>query len=108
MEEQYGEFTKYMHKGLTRRYYKDVYDGIKDCMKNATLFDDRTLKSKDYYVRYGATCVLHGKNDTGIMLNIDPSGYVTLYYGNTKTWKQLKKIIKILEAEPDTTEDAGL
>ena len=108
MEEQYGEFTKYIHKGLTRRYYKDVYDGIKDCMKNATQFDDRTLKSKDYYVRYGATCVLHGKNDTGIMLNIDTSGYVTLYYGNTKTWKQLKKIIKILEAEPDTTEDAGL
>lgn len=106
MEEQYGAFTKYVHKSFTRRYYKDVYDGIKDCMADAKQFTDRDIK--DGWLSVGATCILHGKNNTGIMLNIGSSGNVTLYYGKTDTMEGIKELQKILEEIPDTTEDAGL
>ena len=107
MESQYGEFTRYLAKDLTRRYYKDMYDAIKNSMEGAKQFTYREL-GKDTYLSDCAVCVLHGKNNTGIMLMIDSSESVTLFYGKTDAVERIEAIQKALEAIPDDKEDAGI
>ena len=107
MEAQYGEFTRYLAKDLTRRYYKDMYDVIKTSMEGAKQFTYREL-GKDTFLSDCALCVLRGKNDTGIMLMISSSESVTLFYGKTDTIDRIEAIRKSLEAIPDDKEDAGI
>jgi len=107
MEAQYGEFTRYMGKDLTRKYYKDIYDVIKNSMDGAKLYSYREL-GRDLYLSPYAICTLHGKNDTAILLMLDSGGNVTLYYGKTDTLDRIHEIQKALEAMPDDKGDAGI
>lgn len=107
MEAQYGEFTRYLARDLTRRWYKDMYDIIKDSMDGAKVYSYREL-GREIYLNDCAICTLRGKNNTGIMLMIDSSENVTLYYGKTNMMDQVKAIQKVLEAVPDNKEDAGI
>ena len=79
MEAQYGEFTRYLAKDLTRRYYKEMYDGIKDAMAGAKMFGWRDYKkTRDIYLSDYAICTLKGKNDTGIALLVSSSEYIDM------------------------------
>ena len=109
MEAQYGEFTRYLAKDLTRRYYKDMYDGIKDAMAGAKMFGWRDYKkTRDIYLSDYAICTLKGKNDTGIALLVSSSEYTTLFYGKLDTLDRIQKIQEVLEQIPDDKEDAGI
>ena len=107
MEAQYGEFTRYLAKDFTRRYYKETYDAIKNSMEGAKQYKTREL-GKDIYLSDYAICILKGKNNTGIMLMMDTSEYVTLFYGKTDVLDDIAKLQEILEAIPDDREDAGI
>ena len=111
MESQYGEFTRYVNRDFTGRYYKEIYDGVKGVMEGAKTFTYRDFqkeKGKDFWLNTCAICTLTGKNDTGIMLMIDTSGYVTLFYGKKDVLDRLHALQEILEAVPDDKEDAGI
>lgn len=107
MEAQYGEFDRYLAKDFTRRFYKDTYDVIKGSMAGAEMYTYRSLNRDPWLSNY-AICVLHGKNDTGIMLMMDTSENVTLFYGKTDTLRGIREIQTVLEAVPDDREDAGI
>ena len=107
MEAQYGEFTKYLGKELTRKYYKDIYDVIKNSMEGARQYSYREL-GRDLYLSPYAICTLHGKNNTGIMLMLDGNGDMTLFYGKTDTLDRIQELRKALEAMPDDKGDAGI
>ena len=107
LEGQYGEFTRYLAKDLTRNYYKDMYNIIKTSMTGAKQYKYREL-GKDTYLSDYAFCVLRGKNNTGIVLMVNSSEYVTLFYGKTDALEKIADIQKALEAIPDDKEDAGL
>lgn len=107
MEAQYGEFTRYLAKDLTRSYYKDMYSVISASMEGATTYRYREL-GKEIYLNDCAICVLRGKNDTGIMLMIDSSENVTLFYCKTNVLDRINAIEAILKAVPDDKEDAGI
>ena len=110
MEAQYGEFTRYLSKDLTRSYYKDTYQPIKDAMAGAKMFRYRDFRKEDpdLWLSSEAICTLRGKNNTGIMLKIDSNACVTLYFGKTDTLDRIKELQTILEALPDDKEDAGI
>lgn len=107
LEEQYGEFTRYMHKNFSRRSYKGIYDAISGVMQGANIFTFRSL-DKSIYLYIHATCVLRGQNNTGIMLSIDQNEQVTLYYGKTDVWNQVRTLEKKLNTMKVTKDDAGL
>ena len=107
MEAQYGEFTRYLARDLTRRYYGDLYDVIKSSMEGATMYSYRELGRETYLSDY-AICTLRGKNNTGIALLLDSSENVTLFYCKTDMMDKVHAIQEILEAVPDDKEDAGI
>lgn len=107
LESQYGEFTRYLAKDLTRNYYKEMYNIIKTSMTGAKQYRYREL-GRDTYLSDYAFCTLRGKNNTGIALMVSSSEYVTLFYGKTDALEQIGAIQKVLEAVPDDKEDAGL
>ena len=106
MEAQYGEFTRYLARDL-KRWNKDIYNEIKNAMEGATEYKYREL-GKDIYLSDCAICTLRGKNNTGIMLMIDSSQNVTLFYCKTDVLDSIKAVQNILEAVPDDKEDAGI
>ena len=111
MEAQYGEFTRYISKGMTGRSGRDIYPAIKNMMEGAKVYnyrDYRKEKGKDFYLYDCAICTLHGKNNTGLMIMLDTLGYVTVYYGKTDTVERLAELQAALEAVPNDTEDAGI
>lgn len=111
MEAQYGEFTKYIHQALSQRSsYKDIYDGIKATMEGAKKFGYRDFRKvdPDLWLYIYAIATLRGKNNTGIALMVDGSGYVTLFYGKTDALEQIATIQAALEAIPSDKEDAGI
>ena len=107
MESQYGEFTRYLCKSLTRRAYKDMYEIIKASMEGAKLYSYREL-GKEISLSYRAICTLRGKNNTGIMLMINTNENVCLFYGKTDALKKIQAVQKVLESVPDDKEDAGI
>ena len=107
LESQYGEFTRYMAKYMTRKSYKDVYNPIKASMEGAKMFSYREL-GKECYLSTQAICTLQGQNNTGIMLTVESDGEVVLFYGKTDALQRIESIRKILENVPDDKEDAGI
>lgn len=107
MESQYGEFTRYLAKDLTRSYYKDMYSIIKTSMEGAKQYRYREL-GKEIYLSDYAICTLRGKNNTGIMLMVSSSENVVLFYGKTDVLERIEAIQKVLEAIPDDKEDLGI
>ena len=111
MEAQYGEFTRYVSKGMAGRSGRDIYPGIKKIMEGAKQYSDREFQKemgKDFYLSNYAICTLHGKNNTGIMIMIDTSGRVALFFGKTDVMDRIAELQETLEAIPDDTEDAGI
>lgn len=107
LEEQYGEFSRYIHKDFTRRSNKNIYDAISSNMQGATIFNSRSI-DKDTYLSTQATCILHGKNNTGIMITINSSERVTLFYGKTDVWNQIRILQEKLESMKETKDDGGI
>lgn len=106
-EEQYGEFTRYIHKSFSRRSNKEIYNEISGVMNGATVFNSHSV-DKDTYLSTQATCILHGKNNTGIMLCINSTGRVTLFYGKTDVWNQIRLLQEKLESMKEIKEDGGI
>lgn len=106
LEAQYGECTRYIHHEFNK-YEPEAYKEIKNQMEGATVYKTNEL-GKDIHLSVEAICTLHGKNNTGIMLSLSQGGYVTLYYGKLDARDRIEAIQKILEAEPDNTEDVGV
>ena len=108
MEAQYGEFSKYCSKDLKRSWNKDLYNAIKDNISGAKMYKYNEL-GKDIYLTEDVICTLHGKNDTGIMLKVDSTQSVSLFYSKTDALERIQEIQKVLEADPDNhKEDAGV
>ena len=76
-------------------------------MNGATVFNSHSV-DKDTYLGTQATCILHGKNNTGIMLCINNTGRVTLFYGKTDVWNQIRLLQEKLESMKEIKEDGGI
>ena len=106
LEEQYGEFTRYMARDIPR-YYPDLYAEIETDVKDAALFGVQEL-GKDLFLGECIICTIRGEGNTGIMLSIDTNETVTLFYGRTDAQDMIGALEAILDAEPPVLEDAGV
>lgn len=107
LEEQYGEFTRYMSEGIPR-YYDSVYQALKESLDGAKAFGIQDL-GENLYLGEAVLCTLRGADNTGIMLSIDMSETVTLFYGRTDApalISELKEALSVTVTE--TAEDAGV
>lgn len=107
LEEQYGEFTRFVHSNFSNKNYAEVYGAIKDNLKGAKQFKSYEL-GRELYIPVGAVCSLQGKNSTGIILAIDGSGNVTLFYGKLDAHDRILEISDIMESKPDDTGNIGV
>lgn len=106
LEEQYGEFTRYMQEDIPT-YYESLFNEIRDLTEGAVLYGTKELGENAYLGEY-VLCTIRGENDTGIMLSIDMSESVTLFYGKTNATERIRELQEILEAETEIREDAGV
>ncbi len=106
LEEQYGEFNRYLC-GDIPRYYQGVYGEIKTVMDGAAQYSIQEPGYDGYLEEY-AICTIYGTNHTGIMLNTDTSGTVTLFYGRTDTAEMIRELEDAAPAESGIMEDAGV
>ena len=106
LEEQYGEFTRYMQEDIPK-YYPNLYNEIMDLTEDAILYGTQEL-GEDVYLGEYVLCTIRGENNTGIMLSIDMSESVTLYYGKTDAAERIRELQAILEADREIREEAGV
>ena len=81
LEEEYGEFNRYLCEDIPR-YYRDLYGKIAPAMEGAEPYSIREPVYDGYLEEY-VVCTICGTGHTGIMLNMDTGGTVTLFYGRT-------------------------
>ena len=106
LEEAYGEFLKYQSADIPR-YYPELNEKIKGPMTDAVSYTVQELGDGVYLGEY-AICVIHGTNQTGIMLNIDTNETVTLFYGRTDATDLIRALQETATLEPVQMEDAGV
>ena len=106
LEEQYGEFNRYLC-GDIPRYYQSLYEEIKTAMDGAAQYSIRESGYDGYLEEY-AICTIRGTGHTGIMLNMDTSGTVTLFYGRTDAADMIRELEEATPAESGAMEDAGV
>lgn len=106
LEEQYGEFNRYLC-GDIPRYDQSLYGEIKTAMDGAAQYSTREPVYDGYLQEY-AICTIYGTNHTGIMLNTDTGGTVTLFYGRTDAAELIRELEDATPAESGTMEDAGV
>jgi len=106
LEEAYGEFTRYESEEIPL-YYPELNEKIKDVMAGTTSYSILEL-GEDVYLGEYAICTTHGLNNTGIMLNIDTSETVTLFYGRTDAPDLIRALQESPTMEPIVMEDAGV
>jgi len=106
LEEQYGEFNRYLSKDIPR-YYQELYKQIETAMAGAKEF---TVQEPGFDVYLGeyAVCTIRGAENTGIMLNMDTNESVTLFYGRTDASKMIDELQQFMSEKPDNLEDAGV
>ena len=106
LEQQYGEFNRYLC-GDIPRYYQVFYGEIKTAMNGAAQYSIQEPGYDGYLEEY-AICTIYGTNHTGIMLNIDTSGTVTLFYGRTDAAEMIRELEDAAPADSGIMEDAGV
>lgn len=108
LEEQYGDFKRYLHADLSR-YYPDIYSALAPAaMEDAQTFQFEEEGLTERLGEY-AICVMYGADHTGIMLNMDITGNVTLFYGRTDAMEMIRDMqAQMTVAQPENLEDAGV
>lgn len=108
LEAQYGEFKRYMHEDIPR-YYPDIYAALSPAaLESAQSFRFEEPGLDERLGEY-ALCVMYGADHTGIMLNIDLTGNVTLFYGRTDAMAMIRDMQEqMILSEPANMEDAGV
>ena len=106
LEEQYGEFNRYLSKDIPK-YYQELYRQIEPVMNEAKEFKVQE-PDLDVYLGEYAVCTIYGTNDTGIMLNMDANETVTLFYGRTDAAELIRELDSAMGREQAILEDAGV
>ena len=106
LEEQYGEFNRYLSKDIPK-YYQELYRQIEPVMNEAKEFKVQE-PDLDVYLGEYAVCTIYGTNDTGIMLNMDANETVTLFYGRTDAVELIRELDSAMGREQAILEDAGV
>jgi hypothetical protein len=106
LEKQYGEFRRYLQKDIPR-YYPEMFSEIQEAMAGAVEYALQEPGMVGYLGEY-AICTIRGDRNTGIMLNLDTNGIVTLFYGRTDTADMIRELEKALQEETPELEDAGV
>ena len=106
LEEQYGEFNRYLSKDIPK-YYPEVYEQIAPVMNEAKEFQIQEPELDVYLGEY-AICTIYGTNHTGIMLNMDANETVTLFYGRTDAPELIQELDSAMSGEQAILEDAGV
>ena len=106
LENQYGEFRRYLQKDISR-YYPELFSEIKEAMAGAEEYAIQEPGMEGYLGEY-AICTIRGAENTGIMLNIDTNGTVTLFYGRTDAAGMIRELEEALQEETPELEDAGV
>ena len=106
LEQQYGEFNRYLSKDIPR-YYQELCSQIETAMAGAKEF---ALQEPgiDVYLGEYVVCTIHGAENTGIMLNMDTSESVTLFYGRTDAMEMIDELQQSMSETPAVLEDAGV
>ena len=103
IESQYQtKFTMYIPRGLSRnnnKTAKDIYNSIKKRAKDAIEYKSSDLKGEKRTSMNVVLCILHGANNTGIVLGFDGAEKVTLFYGKTDVMKDIMELAAALEKE---------
>lgn len=106
LEAIYGKFSRYLAEGL-ERYEPETAAEIEAAMNGATIFRMMDL-GQEKPLEDCAFCIIRGQEQTGIMLGIDSSENVTLFYGRTDVAGQIDRLRDALENENEQVEEAGL
>ena len=106
LEEQYGEFRRYLCKDIPR-YYPELYAEIGETMRDATEFAVQE-PGMDVYLGEYAVCTIRGAADTGIMLNLDTNESVTLFYGRTDAPELIEELQQHMSESSEALEDIGV
>jgi len=106
LEDQYGEFNRYLSKDIPK-YYQELYEQIKAAMAEAKEFKLQEPELDVYLGEY-AVCTIYGAQHTGIMLNMDANETVTLFYGRTDAPEMIQELISAMSGEQVILEDAGV
>jgi len=103
IESQYQtKFTMYISRSLSRnnnKTAKEIYNSIKKRAKDAIEYKSSDLKGEKITSMNVVLCILHGANNTGIVLGIDGAEKVTLFYGKTDVMKDIMELAAALEKE---------
>ena len=105
LEEQYGKFNRYLCADIPR-YFQDLYGAIRTAMDGAAQYSIQEEGYEGYLEEY-AICTIYGTGRTGIMLNIDTSETVTLFYGRTDALNMIREIEDTASPESGITENTG-
>ena len=106
LEEQYGEFRRYLCKDI-QRYYPELYAEIGEAMTDATEFSVEEPGIDGYLGEY-AICTIRGADRTGIMLNVDTNESVTLFYGRTDAPELIAELQQHMSDSSEALEDIGV
>ena len=107
LENQYGEFRKYLSRDIPR-YRPELYEQIRESMTDAKEFAAQEPETGDVYLGEYAICTIRGACNTGIMLNMDTNETVTLYYGRTDAAGLIRELENLMTTESNDLEDAGV
>ena len=106
LEEQYGEFNRYLSNDIPK-YYPELYQLIEPVMNEAKEFKVQEPELDVYLGEY-AVCTIYGAGRTGIMLNMDANETVTLFYGRTDAPELIQELNTAMSREQVILEDAGV
>ena len=107
LEEQYGEFRHYQAKSIPR-YYPDLYAEIAESMSEPVEYAVQEPETGETYLGEYALCIMKGADHTGIMLNMDMSGSVTLFYGVTNAAELIEELQQHMGENSEVLEDIGV
>ena len=106
LENQYGEFRKYLQKEIPR-YYPELYGEIQEMMRDAREYSIQE-PGQEVYLGECAICTIRGADRSGIMLSIDTNETVTLFYGRTDAEEMIREMEEALREDAPEMEDAGV
>ena len=107
LEEQYGEFRHNQAKSIPR-YYPDLYADIAEVMTEPKEYAVQEPETGETYLGEYALCIMKGADHTGIMLNMDMSGSVTLFYGVTNAAELIEELQQHMGENSEVLEDIGV
>ena len=106
LEEEYGEFSRFVEKDIPR-YYPEIYGKVKDALKEAKAYGIQDL-GEGLYLGECVICTIRGRNGTGIMLEMDMNETVTLFYGRTDAEELIRELEAAIDTDQPVPEDAGV